>query len=76
MKDYIKIYTSEGLIITKQSISAVEEMLPEHEFARVHRSYSVSLKNIKSYTAELLGISNTTIPIGKLYRNALLKKLA
>jgi DNA-binding LytR/AlgR family response regulator len=76
MKDYIKIYTSEGLIITKQSISAVEEMLPEHEFARVHRSYIVSLKNIKSYTAELLGISNTTIPIGKLYRNALLKKLA
>jgi DNA-binding LytR/AlgR family response regulator len=75
MKDYIKIFTGEGTLITKQSISSAEEMLPENEFARVHRSFIVSLKKIKSFTSELIEVSNTTIPIGKLYRNGVLKKL-
>ena len=69
MKDYIKLFTSEGTLITKQSISSVEEMLPEKEFARVHRSYIISLNNIKSFTAEVIEIGNTNIPIGKLYRS-------
>jgi len=75
MKDYIKIFTSQGMVITKQSISSVEEMLPEKEFARVHRSYIVSLNKIKTFTAELIEIGNTGIPIGKLYRGEMMKTL-
>jgi len=75
MKDYIKLFTSEGTLITKQSISSVEEMLPEKEFARVHRSYIVSLNNIKSFTAEVIEIGNSHIPIGKLYRSDAMKIL-
>ena len=75
MKDYIKLFTSEGTLITKQSISSVEEMLPEKEFARVHRSYIVSLNNIKSFTAEVIEIGNSNIPIGKLYRSDAMKIL-
>jgi DNA-binding LytR/AlgR family response regulator len=75
MKDYIKIFTRQGVVITKQSISSVEAMLPEKEFVRVHRSYIVSLRQIKSFTAELIEIEKTEIPIGKLYRNEVLKTL-
>lgn len=75
MKDYIKIVTGKGTYITKQSISSVEEMLPEKEFIRVHRSYIVSLYPIKTFTAELIEIGNTEIPIGKMYRNTVLKVL-
>ena len=75
MKDYIKIFTPTGTLITKQSISSVEEMLPQREFARVHRSYIVSLKRIKTFTSELIEIGNTVIPIGKLYKGELLKML-
>src|SRR5688572_11391802 len=32
MKDYVKIFTRSGTIITKQSISSVEAMLPERDF--------------------------------------------
>jgi len=75
MKDYIKIFTPNGTLITKQSISSVEEMLPETDFARVHRSYIVSLKKIKTFTSELIEIGNTDIPIGKLYKGGVLKML-
>jgi len=75
MKDYIKIITTAGTIITKQSISSVEEMLPEKSFARVHRSYIVSLDKIKTFTSELIEINDAEVPIGKLYRHTVLKLL-
>lgn len=75
MKDYIKVFTSGNAFITKQSISAVEAMLPENAFLRIHRSFVVSLNKINSFTNELIGIGNTELPIGKLYRNTVLKRL-
>ena len=76
MKDYVKIFTSNGTIITKQSISAVEAMLPEKEFVRSHRSFIVATRHIKSFTSELIEIQDMEIPIGKLFRNEVLKVLA
>jgi two-component system LytT family response regulator len=75
MKDYIKIITKQGTVITKQSISSVEAMLPEKEFIRVHRSYIVSLSKVNSFTSELIEIEKSEIPIGKLYRNEVMKVL-
>ncbi len=76
MKDYIKVITTQGNIITKQSISSVEEMLPERDFVRIHRSFIVSVRKIKAYTNEMIGIERTELPIGKLYRPGVLKLLA
>jgi len=75
MKDYIKVFTKNGTIITKQSISAVEAMLPEKEFIRTHRSFIVASRHIRSFTSELIEINNAEIPIGKLFRNTVMKTL-
>ncbi|HMH21197.1 MAG TPA: LytTR family DNA-binding domain-containing protein [Puia sp.] len=75
MKDYVKVITADATIITKQSISSVEAMLPEKLFVRTHRSFIVSLGNIRSFTNELIEVGKTQIPVGKLYRNAVLKML-
>ena len=76
MKDYIKIITTDGTLVTKQSMSSVEAMLPEDQFLRTHRSFIVSLKKIRSYNNELIDVEKTEIPIGKLYRSAVLSMLA
>lgn len=75
MKDYVKVFTEEGVIITKQSMTSVEAMLPEELFVRVHRSFIVSVQKIRSYTAELIEVEKAEIPIGKLFRNHVLKVL-
>lgn len=75
MKDYVKIFTKNGIIITKQSITSVEAMLPDKYFVRTHRSYIVSLDKIKSFTSELIEVDNTEVPIGKLFRNSVMKVL-
>jgi two-component system LytT family response regulator len=76
MKDYVKVMTAGETIITKQSITAVEAMLPASLFMRTHRSYIVSLQKIKSFTNELISVETTELPVGKLYRNGVMKMLA
>lgn len=75
MKDYVKIVTISQVVITKQPLASVESMLPEKEFIRAHRSYIVSLSKIKSYNHELIDIGKAEIPIGKLFRNGVMKML-
>ena len=75
MKDYIKIVTPNGNLVTKQSMNSVEAMLPENHFIRTHRSFIVSLPKIKSFTHEIIEIGKTQIPIGKLFRNSVKKVL-
>lgn len=75
MKDYVKVFTPQGIIITKQSMTSVEAMLPEKLFVRAHRSFIVAVNRIRSFTNELIEIGNAEIPIGKLYRNGVMKVL-
>jgi len=72
-KDYVKVFTEKGFIITRQTIASVEAMLSESQFIRIHRSYIVSLNKLRSFTAETVEIGNKELPIGKLYRNNFLK---
>jgi DNA-binding LytR/AlgR family response regulator len=72
-KDYVKVFTEKGFIITRQTIASVEAMLSESQFIRIHRSYIVSVNKLKSFTAETVEIGNKELPIGKLYRNNFLK---
>lgn len=76
MKNYIKVVTEKGTIITKNSMSAVEAMLPEDKFLRVHRSYIILKSKIRSFSNEMIGIGNVEIPIGKLFKNEVMKSLS
>jgi DNA-binding LytR/AlgR family response regulator len=73
-KDYVKVFTANATIISRQTISSVEAMLPDNKFFRIHRSYIVSLDKVKSFTNEIVEIGNKELPIGKLYRNGFLKQ--
>ena len=69
IKDYIKVITATGTVITKQSISSVEELLPREKFVRIHRSYIVSVNKIESYNHELVWIAKQELPISRMYRH-------
>lgn len=75
MKDYVKVFTTSGMIVSKLTISTMEAMLPAKEFIRTHRSYIVSVAKIKSFTNELIEINQTEIPIGKMFRAEVMKAL-
>ena len=75
LTDYIKIYTSEKTIVTRETISNIEAKLPVTRFLRCHRSYIVSLPKIESFTNEYIEINNKAIPISRSYKKEVLKRL-
>jgi DNA-binding LytR/AlgR family response regulator len=75
IKDYIKVIATSGTVITKQSISSIEETLPKEMFIRIHRSYIVALNKIESYNNELVWIAKQELPISRMYRHEVGKTL-
>ncbi|HEY5824165.1 MAG TPA: LytTR family DNA-binding domain-containing protein [Cyclobacteriaceae bacterium] len=75
LKDYVKIITGSQTITTKQTITAVEAMLPADHFLRIHRSFIVAVNKINSYTPQSVFIQKEEIPVGPLYRNEVAKRL-
>ncbi|GAB3943612.1 LytTR family DNA-binding domain-containing protein [Spirosoma harenae] len=68
LKDYIKIVTASGKpLVVKQSISSLEEMLPDAGFLRIHRSFIVAVDKITAYTPSHVDLSGQELPIGRLY---------
>jgi DNA-binding LytR/AlgR family response regulator len=75
-KDYIKLFLSSGkTLLVKQSITAIESLLSEHRFLRVHRSYIVSVNKITGYNGLSVSVQETEIPIGRLYKQAVMERL-
>ena len=75
LKDYIKIVTISKTIVTKYVLYTLEEMLPPGEFLRIHRSYIVAINKIDSYNADSIQIANHELPIGKIYKIDVIRKL-
>lgn len=75
LKDYIKVVTIAKTIVTKQSISSIEERLPRTSFIRIHRSFIVALDKVQSYTPELIAIGNEELPVSRMYRHEVEKML-
>jgi DNA-binding LytR/AlgR family response regulator len=75
-KDYVKLFLSNGRnLLVKQSISAMENLLSEHRFLRVHRSYMVSLQKVSAYNGISIQLDSTEIPIGRLYKQVVMERL-
>lgn len=75
-KDYVKLFLSNGKnLLVKQSISAMENLLSEHKFLRVHRSYMVSLNKISGYNGIAVQLETKEIPIGRLYKQMVIERL-
>jgi DNA-binding LytR/AlgR family response regulator len=75
-KDYIKLFLVNGKnLIVKQTITAMENLLSEHKFMRVHRSYMVSINKISGYNGISVQLETKEIPIGRLYKQVVMEKL-
>jgi len=74
LKDYIKVVTKDRTIVTKNSISSIEENLPA-VFIRIHRSFIVALNRIDSFTPDLIQIGKYELPISRSYRHEVEKIL-
>jgi DNA-binding LytR/AlgR family response regulator len=69
LKDYIKVFTTTENYLVHKSLTSITEELPENDFIRIHRSYTIAIDKIKSVEGNLVEIGNAKIPIGRKYVN-------
>tara|TARA_R110000868_G_scaffold136776_1_gene349837 strand:- start:5381 stop:6106 length:726 start_codon:yes stop_codon:yes gene_type:complete len=67
LKDYIKVITTLGDYVVHKSLTAITEELPQSNFMRIHRSYTISINKVIALEGNTVEISNRKIPIGRNY---------
>jgi DNA-binding LytR/AlgR family response regulator len=72
MRDYLKIYTPDYALVTHQTMNELEKTLPSRHFIRVHKSYIISLKHIRSIYGNTIELGKATIPIGVNYKESVM----
>ncbi len=75
MKDYVKIFTRERMIVTLHTMKFFEANLPGNEFARIHKSYIINLDSIKSIAGNEVELQKQKLPIGSSYKENLLSRI-
>ncbi|WP_427872191.1 LytR/AlgR family response regulator transcription factor [Flavobacterium sp. MMS24-S5] len=76
LKDYVKIYTTDNkFTLTLISLIKLENLLSSKGFARIHRSYIINIKHVKSIQKNKVLISDKRIPISESYKNTFFEKI-
>jgi DNA-binding LytR/AlgR family response regulator len=76
LKDYVKIYTTDNkFTLTLISLIKLENLLSNKGFSRIHRSYIINIKHVKSIQKNKVLISDKRIPISESYKNAFFEKI-
>ncbi|WP_281636361.1 LytR/AlgR family response regulator transcription factor [Flavobacterium marginilacus] len=76
LKDYVKIYTSDNkYTLTLISLIKLENLLSSKGFARIHRSYIINIKHVKSIQKNKVLITDKRIPISESYKASFFEKI-
>ena len=66
--DYVKIFTTEKMIISYQSLKNIENLLPSSAFPRIHKSFIIALSRIDLIEGNHVKIKDRLIPIGTNFK--------
>ena len=72
--NYTTIYLSnDKRSVIRQSLSMLQEQLPEEDFIRIHKSYVVNKKYIHQIKAGAIYVDNRELPVGRSYQHLVVK---
>lgn len=75
LKDYVVLNMPDRKLVTRMTVKALQEMLPEHDFLRVNKSYIVNVNNITKFDTKDVFVKTTQIAIGANYRAEVMDRL-
>ena len=75
IKDYIRVFTTDGDYLCHQSLTDITARLPDNKFLRVHRSFTLALDKIDQIRQHCAHIGKATIPISRDHRRDLYHRL-
>jgi two-component system, LytTR family, response regulator len=71
--DYVKFYLKDKKsILSKMTTKSTQDLLPEHTFLRIHRSFIINKTYLTSLSTSYINLSGIKLPIGKKYKDEVL----
>lgn len=74
-KNYVTVVTENGRFSYIDSLKNWINKLDPSHFVQVHKSYIINCNKIEKISGNLIFVKNEKIPVGRLYKSTLLKKL-
>ncbi|MGB0868302.1 MAG: LytR/AlgR family response regulator transcription factor [Flavobacteriales bacterium] len=68
--EYVNFHTKEKRVLGLYSLKALEDLLPESDFMRIHKSYIVAFNKIEEVEGNQVLVEGNKLPIGKSHRGA------
>ena len=75
LADYIKVHTREKSYVASEKLGYMAAKLPDDKFIRVHKSFIIAWDKLISYNADQVTLATATLPLGRLYKGAFLRKI-
>lgn len=76
IKDYVLVKTTKGNYISYMTMKALEELLPNSQFFRIHRSYIVNLDFVQHVKKSSVVVHKEELPLSEASKTAFLQKLS
>lgn len=73
--NYVHYILPDQKILSLDSLSKLEVILPSKDFIRVHKSYIIAIAHINIIQKEFITIQNQRIPIGRAFRTAFFERM-
>lgn len=76
LDNYVKVHLKDMVLITRENISTLEEKLPCPPFVRIHRSFIINGKWVKTISNESIALHNKELPFGRAFKKSALNQLS
>ena len=73
--NYMRIVTADKIYMVLSTMEQVEEALPPAQFCRIHRSYIVSIAQIRTFDNHRVYLADKTLPVGAIWFPRMLAQL-
>ena len=74
-KEYVRVVTAAFSLLTYRRLKDIEAQLPA-DFARVHQSFIVNMRQMESMQDNHIHIGEVRIPVGEKYREGLMEMIS
>ncbi|GLB48302.1 LytR/AlgR family response regulator transcription factor [Neptunitalea lumnitzerae] len=75
IKNYVVIHTNTEQVVTYNTLKYFEQNLPEHQFAKIHKSFIVALQKVEKTDTNEVWINEQCLPLGDTFKNTFFDKI-
>ena len=68
MDEYVRVHLQTKVLVTRESISSLQNKLGANSFVRIHRSFIIATKFISSVSSDGVEIRGKLLPFGRAYK--------